>query len=177
MLETIQNMEYFLRTAYGDSRRFAGSRIEIKFQGMCQGSGAAPAGWCAVSIVILRAHERKGHGATFVCPVSNESIKLAAIMFVDDTDLIHINLAAEEDVDDVHLAMQESIKNWGELLIASGGRLNPDKCFAYLISYWWTAQGMWRYAANEGKEEYRFEVPLPDGSSAPIRHLGVDHAA
>ena len=25
MLETIQNMKYFLRTAYGDSRRFAGS--------------------------------------------------------------------------------------------------------------------------------------------------------
>ena len=176
MLEAIQNMKYFLRTAYGDSRRCAGSRIEIKFQGMCQGSGAAPAGWCAVSIVIIRAHGRKGHGATFVCPVSNKSIKLAAIVFVDDTDLIHINLAADEDVEDVHCAMQESIDSWGELLIASGGTLNPDKCFAYLISYWWTAQGKWRYASNEDKEEFGFEVPLSDGSRAPIKHLGVDHS-
>ena len=97
-------------------------------------------------------------------------------IFGDDTDLIHINLAADEDVSDVHYAMQDSINSWGELLIASGGTLNPDKCFAYLISYWWTAQGKWRYAANEDREEYGFEVPLPDGSTAPIRHLGVDHA-
>ena len=61
-------------------------------------------------------------------------------------------------------------------MIASGGTLNPDKCFAYLISYWWTAQGKWRYAANEDRDERVFEVPLPDGSSAPIRHLGVDQA-
>ena len=111
-----------------------------------------------------------------MCPISIKSSKLSAIIFVDDTDLIHINLAAEEDVDDVHYAMQESINNWGELLIASGGTLNPDKCFAYLISYWWTAQGKWRYTANEDREECGFKVPLPDGSSAPIRHLGVDQA-
>lgn len=175
MLETIENMKYFLRTAYGDSKRFAGSRIQIKFQGMCQGSGAAAAGFCAVSIVIVRAHQRNGHAATFVCPISKHEAKLSSIIFVDDTDIIHINLAADEDVDDVHLAMQESINSWGELLIASGGKLNPDKCFAYLMSYFWNAQGKWKYASNEDKEEYRFRVPLPDGTSVPIRHLGVDH--
>ena len=35
MLETVQNMKYFLRIAYGDSRQFFGSRVEIKFQGIC----------------------------------------------------------------------------------------------------------------------------------------------
>ena len=176
MLETIENMKYFLRTAYGDSKRCAGSRIQIKFQGMCQGSGAAAAGFCAVSIVIVRAHQRKGHAATFVCPISKRNAKLSAIIFVDDTDLIHMNLAADEDADEVHLAMQESINSWGELLIASGGKLNPDKCFAYLISYLWNARGKWRYASNEGKNEYGFSVPLPDGTSVPIRHLSVDQA-
>ncbi len=53
MLETIQEMKFFLRTAYGDSKTFAGSSIEIKMQGLCQGkNGASPAGWCVISIVI-----------------------------------------------------------------------------------------------------------------------------
>jgi hypothetical protein len=71
MLEAIQDMKYFLRTAYGDSKDFANSRIDVKFQGLCQGNGAAtPAGWAVISITIVRAHKRKGHGATFVCPIS-----------------------------------------------------------------------------------------------------------
>ena len=31
MLTAIKNMRYFLRTAYGDSKRFAGTSIDIKF--------------------------------------------------------------------------------------------------------------------------------------------------
>ena len=34
MLTTIEEMKYFLRTAYGDSKTFRGSKFEIKFQGL-----------------------------------------------------------------------------------------------------------------------------------------------
>ena len=44
MLETIEEMKYFLQTAYGDSKSFRGSNIEVKFQGLCQGNGVAPTG-------------------------------------------------------------------------------------------------------------------------------------
>jgi hypothetical protein len=71
MLEAIQDMKYFLRTAYGDSKDFANSRIEVKYQGLCQGNGAAPVGCAVISITVVRAHKRKGHGATFLCPISN----------------------------------------------------------------------------------------------------------
>jgi hypothetical protein len=63
MLETIQEMKVFLRTAYEDSTNFAGSMIEVKTQGLGQGNGASLAGWCVISIMILRAHGKKGHGA------------------------------------------------------------------------------------------------------------------
>jgi hypothetical protein len=33
MLETIQEMKFFLRTAFNDSKEFAGSTIEVKTQG------------------------------------------------------------------------------------------------------------------------------------------------
>ena len=42
MLSTIKEMKYYLRTAYGDSKNFRGHKISVKFQGLCQGNGAAP---------------------------------------------------------------------------------------------------------------------------------------
>ena len=92
MLETIQEMKFLLRTAYGDSKTFAGSSIDIKTQGLGQGNGAASAGWCVISIVILRAHGKKGHGAQFIAPMSLVHSSLSAILYVDNTDLLHINM-------------------------------------------------------------------------------------
>ena len=96
MLTAIQNMKYFLCMAYGDSKELVGSSIEVKFQGLCQGNGAAPAGWAVISITIILAHTRKDHGGYFVYPISKLMGKLAAIIFVDDTDLLHIRMDKNE---------------------------------------------------------------------------------
>jgi hypothetical protein len=176
MLETIQEMKFFLRTAYGDSKRFAGSSIEIKTQGLGQGNGAAPAGWCAISIVILRAHGAKGHGAHFMAPMSQVRSSLSAILYVDDTDLIHINMNADESIVEVHAAIQRAIENWGRLLIATGGTLKPEKCFYHLIDFAWTQKGGWQYVAHHEDVGAAVYVPLPDGRRAPISHLAVDVA-
>ena len=93
MLTAIEEMKYFLQTAYRDSKSCTGSRIKIKFQGLCQGNRAAPAEWAVISITILMAHKEKGHGAQFVCPISKLTGHLAAILFVGDTDIFHINLS------------------------------------------------------------------------------------
>ena len=95
MLTSIEEMKYFLWTAYGDSKNFSGSTIELKFQGLCQGSGAAPEGWAVIIITIICAHKSKGRSGHFVCPISNLNGHLEALLFVDDTDLIHINLKDE----------------------------------------------------------------------------------
>jgi hypothetical protein len=44
MLATIQDMRFYLRTGFGDSRAYAGLSKGKKTQGLCQGNGAAPAG-------------------------------------------------------------------------------------------------------------------------------------
>ncbi len=62
MLRTIQEMKFSLHTTYGDSNTAAGLHVDIKTQGLCQGNGAAPAGWAVGSITILCTHKRKGHG-------------------------------------------------------------------------------------------------------------------
>ena len=139
MLTTIENMKYYLRTAYGDSKNFRGHKIAVKFQGLCQGNGAAPAGWAVISIVILGAHKRKGHGGHFVCPISCLTGHLSAILFVDNNDLIHIDMGKDQSAEEAAYDLQSSIDSWGHLLIASGGSLKPEKCFFYLISFVWKA--------------------------------------
>ena len=69
--------------------------------------------------------------------------------------------------------MQESVMNWGRLLIASGGSYKPPNCFYHLISFVWGRDGKWKYAANHTKPEFEMVVPLPDKSVAKIDHLPV----
>jgi uncharacterized protein (UPF0332 family) len=174
MLTTIQEIKFFLCTGFGDSTEFATSLLEIKTQGLCQGNGASPAGWAVVSICIILAHKKKGHGAHFLCPIMKLKSHIAGMIYVDDTDLIHFQMEETEDALDAFFGIQKAVTNWGKLLLTSGGPLKPSKCFFHLISFFWKPDGTWYYTKNEDDEEFRAVVPLADGSFAPIEHLGVD---
>ena len=58
----------------------------------------------------------------------------AAILFVVDNDLIHIDMGQDQTVAEAHGDLQNSVYSWGKLLIASGGSLKPEKCFFYVMS-------------------------------------------
>ncbi len=95
MLTMLQEMRFFLRTGYGDSTGYVGgnkglSITAVKNQGMCQGNGASPAAWTAVSIPMISAHKRKGHRAHLVTPISNQPCCLVGGLFVEDTDLFQV---------------------------------------------------------------------------------------
>jgi hypothetical protein len=150
MLSTIQDMKFFLRTSFGDSTVYAGSANGKKTQGLCQGNGAAPAGWSVTSIAMIRAHKRKGHGAHLCCPITKTDHHSAGTVFVDDIDLEHFNMTKLQTVEEVHVEFQKSILNWGKLLLATGGALKPAKCFYHLISFIWRPNGTWRYGIMRG---------------------------
>ena len=144
MLQPLRDMEFYIRTAYGESDTYAGGKENPK-QGECQGNGAAPAGWQQISTVMLRAHRREGHGVTVTSPISKKSCKKAGLLYVDDTNL-WAGMSAEDSLDDVVYKAQESIQCWGELLMATGGALNPEKCH-------WTVHDM--VPRGDGSWEYR----------------------
>jgi hypothetical protein len=123
MLGAIENMKFFLQTGFGNSKSFAGGGISIKTQGLTQGNGALPASWAVISICIIGAHGKKCHGEKFTCPITQLKHHLSAILYVDNTDLLHIDLSKDETVDEVHRAIQDSVYSWGNLLIAIGGVL------------------------------------------------------
>jgi hypothetical protein len=175
MLGAIENMKIFLRTGFGNSKTFAGGGIGIKTQGLTQGNGASPAGWVVISICILGAHGEKGYGAKFHCPISKLQHHLSTILYVDDTDLLHINLTKDKSVDKVHSAIQSSVNSWGSLLIATGGVLQPSKCFYSITLFKWE-NGMWKYSNNSLRGNFSVMVPLPRGKEALMDHKSVNHA-
>ncbi len=141
MLMTIQEMNFFLRTGYGNSTDYAGSTGGKRTQGLCQGNGAAPAGWMVMTIPMIRAHKQKRHGVHLICPIFRKKLHVVGSLYVDDTDLEHFTMQREEEVEEAQAAMQESIINWGWLLVATGGALKPAKCFYHMISFSWDQEG------------------------------------
>ena len=160
-------------TAYGNSKHFSGGTIGVKFQGLCQGNGAAPTGCAVISITILKAHKKKEHGAYFTCSISLLKMHLAGILFVDDTDLIYLNMDHDESMYEAHKAIQLSIMNWGQLLMTSGGSLKPIKIFYHLIHFEWRSNGTWKNVRNDLNKEFDISVPLPSVQMVSIAYLLV----
>jgi hypothetical protein len=104
-------MKFFLWTGFGDSKDFASAEGSIKTQGMCQGNGTASAGWMVDSIAMIQAHKQKGHGVHLWSPITNKTIHLAGTLFVDDTNLEHLDLNKTELIRESHKALQDSILN------------------------------------------------------------------
>jgi hypothetical protein len=96
-------------------------------------------------------------------------------LYVNDTDILHIDLTKDESTHEVHTAIQGSVNSWGNLLIVTGGVLQPNKCFYSIILFEWS-NGEWRYSENSTRDDLRITVPLPNGSSELISHKKVSHA-
>jgi hypothetical protein len=69
--------------------------------------------------------------------------------------------------------LQDSIINWGQLLIATGGALKPAKCFYHIISFAWAPDGTWKYQLSDTNLDLEILVPLGDGTLSTIEHLPV----
>ena len=81
-----------------------------------------------------------------------------------------------ETATQAHSAMQDSVDNWGNLLLANGGAFKPEKCFSHLISFNWRPNGKWKYDNNEENEDLDLSVPMPDSVCVPIEAVAVDEA-
>ncbi len=95
---------------------------------------------------------------------------------MDDTDIIHLDMREDQEVEVTHIALRDSVHNWGQLLMATGGAFKPIKCFYHIISFKWKPNGAWDYEKNERREDLDIDIPMPDGSFVPIEHLSVDAA-
>ncbi len=112
MFGTIQHLQHFIRTAYGDSlQSFLGTNSSKPIQGLGQGNGASPAIWAIVSSPILDSVHNAGYGVKLRSSASKSKITAVGNGFVDDMDL----LAADDtnhSVAAIAQSMQEGLDRW-----------------------------------------------------------------
>ncbi len=74
---------------------------------------------------MIAAHKRKEHGAHFIAPILGITSHIVGGLFVGNTDLVHVDTRTVETILEAHSRLQESVINWGSLLIATNGALKP----------------------------------------------------
>ena len=151
MLETIQAMEHFIRTAFGDSdtpyKRKPGDPPP---QGILQGNGAAGAGWSSISSVLIEIMLEHGYGYREWTLIRQRLISIVCFAFVDDTDLIHINNDPHKTPCDLIRDAQSALSLWEGLLRATGGNLAPSKSYWYYIEVI-RKNGSWQYQSESAQ--------------------------
>ena len=137
MLECIQEMKHNIRTSYGLSDdTFDTRELEEKLQGILQRNGAAPTTWVLISTPLINLLQKKGYGGKFLSPIRKEITNLVRFAFVDDNDLILLNMIdASLGFDDIASKMQEAIELWENGLKVTGGDIVPEKSWLYPIEF------------------------------------------
>jgi len=179
-------MHYCLRTGFGESKEMYGGTESDPFQGYGQGNCASPPGFSALSALVVNAYRRMGHGAKLTSAYTSRMFILAAVMYVDDTDLLHWASSPTTSSEELVQQVQEATNDWGLLGQATGGALKPEKCFLYLLDYSFN-NGRAKLSTlknlpepefavevkDKGLQPAHITVPQPDGSSAPIPTVDV----
>ena len=93
MLTSIQSMEYYLRTGFGESTTYS-IRKEDPKQGSCQGNKAAEPTWQYISSLLINGQKHAGHGIIIVAPILKKTHSQVGILFVDDWE----GLGEDDDV-------------------------------------------------------------------------------
>ncbi len=144
LLLAVQTMRFFLSMGYGKSSLSYGGLEVYPTLGLGQGNAMAGPGFLPLSLQIVHAYVCNGHRSWTVTSYSRTPSQLAAVIYVDDTDLIHTSLSVTALPAELIAHSQKSTNAWGGLAIATGALLKPEN--ASLISWFtssWQAEQLW----------------------------------
>jgi hypothetical protein len=119
-------MQYVLKTGFGESASSYGGTS--CYLGLGQGSGASPPAFMALSSLIVNAYHRMCHRARIHSSYASRLFFLAAIMYLDDADLLHWPSSPHTDPDKLISHIQQATTDYTHLAQASGGILKDAKC-------------------------------------------------
>jgi hypothetical protein len=102
--------------------------------GSGQGSVVSAQGWGEIVSVLFDIHDKCGHSCKYEDPWKLYSTIIGMLGFVDDNNIIN-NGKEWETVNDIIVRTQHDAQLWNELLRATGGALNLDKCFTQVLAF------------------------------------------
>ncbi len=186
----MKTMRLFLHTGFGKSKTSYGGSHEECLAGYGQGNAAAGPGFTAMSLLIVNAYLRDCYGPQIYSSYYKQLLLLAAVMYVNNTDLVHWSNLPSCTPSKLITATQTATYALGGLAIATGAAMKPEKCYTYFLSYWYN-RGQAKLRTVKSLPESiapitlpsgeispsHLRVPLPDGTSAPILTLRNNHAS
>ena len=135
MLTCLQIMQFCIRMGIGKSIESFEGTMTNPVMGLGIGSGEGPPAFTVLNILIVNAYKRQGHGATLTSAHMACIFLLAAVMYVDDTDLLHQTRRASVSDEELIEHTQVATIDWCILAQATGGKLKAEKCWVYFMVY------------------------------------------
>ena len=138
--EALRTMRYAVKHVYGTaSQEYTGSVDEPLF-GTGQGSGASPAIWLGLVVILLNSLDRLSDedgitGLAFGDPWNEFRAKWRVGAFVDDTNQGTIDPIGTLTIAELVNEIRRAGQLWESLLHISGGSLNLSKC-SWTLQYW-----------------------------------------
>ena len=141
----LSQAQYHIQTQFGISEKHYGTTASKKLHGPGQGSQSSPAIWTLVSTLILSAVRRKSPGTFFTDPQQQTTVAHYMQSFVDDSS-IWVNdflnsLDDQINLDALATTLETATQWWEQLLVATGGKLELQKCFYYVIHWKFNTNG------------------------------------
>lgn len=173
-LTCYQTMRFYLQTAYGIAVEPYGGTAGNPFSSLLQGSGLTPWTFLCVSTLMINSYKEQGHGATYVSPITLASIRLAAAMFVDDTDLFFSGSRGMSEEEFLNM-VQEGINEWARTVITTGGNIKIVKSHVkvHIPKF---SKGRCMNTPIKKLSRQSFTIPQRSGPDRPIKILGYDKA-
>ena len=145
-LKTLESARYHVKTNLGISKEFYASSDTSTIHGPGQGGRASPSVWTIISCMLIKCMREKTEGASFTDPAREIKVNRVCSGFVDD--ITHIvnsfskSLRNEESDNEIVDKMQIAAQWWEELLHATGGKLELQKCFFYWMNWKFDQEGI-----------------------------------
>ena len=132
--ELLRVAKYAIKTGIGISKETYQHSDDSPAFGSGQGSAASAQGWTKLVSMLFDIHDKYGHGCKYEDPWKLYSAIIGMLGFVDDNNITN-NGEEWETVNDIILRTQHDAQLWNDLLRATGGALNLDKCFAQVLAF------------------------------------------
>ena len=140
--KTIKDMEFKLKTALGVSTQQYKHSPTTPVHGSGQGSCASPTLWLLISSILMRCLENGAPGMElYPIEKTGNVIRSTIDGFVDDTSLFTNLPFNQHSLETAVNNVQSTTQLWAQLLEASGGKLELQKCFYYVLKWNFTSDG------------------------------------
>ena len=171
-LRVLEKAKYHVKTQLGVSTDFYQTNANRKIHGPGQGGKSSPSIWTIISCLLMKCMRAKSDGARFFDPYREIVIHKISSGFVDDiTHLVNSflqSLQGDDSLQELARQTTTTAQWWEELLHATGGKLELQKCFFYMMYWEFDREGVARLTKTE---EAACEVKIRDSESGSDVHI------